>query len=520
LYQPVFNKIEIRHTCIIIHNYDPGDDERLEHLFSIYNKAYHRYEPKGAFYDAENRDYYLPAGIDMFHIVNSFGEDTFHKMSPDPYDRVELIKLKCLPRDEVQEKAINFCLGREGFENNLRCPQLFVNLNTGKGKTYVAITVAAYYCLRTMMITCSLDWIKQWREKILEYTDTTEDQIYIISGSSSIAKLLNGMKSINDIKFFLCSHDTLKAYAAKYGWDKVHQLFMKLKIGVKIYDESHLYFDNICMIDYFSDTWKTYYLTATPARSDGNENRIYQISYKNIPKINLFNKEEDPHTAYISILFNSHPKAIDLNRSQNAYGFNQIWYANYLVGTKTYYKLLWIIMELVLNTTSGKILMYIGTNYAILRTYDWLKFHYPNLGVGLFTSLVPKEQKRLQLNNKVILTTTKSAGAAVDIDGLEVTVVLDEPFKSPVLARQTLGRTRADNTKYIDIVDVGFDSLRYYYKAKSKIFKKYAATCSEIRLSDHEISQRIIQIIDNEQKMIDAVQQRSNLKQVVEIVKK
>ena len=93
-----------------------------------------------------------------------------------------------------------------------------------------------------------------------------------------------------------------------------------LRVGIKIYDESHLYFDNTMMIDNFSDVWKTYYLTATPMRSDREEDRIYQRCYEKVPKLSLFDEEKDPHTEYISIHFNSNPTPYDINGCQNMYG--------------------------------------------------------------------------------------------------------------------------------------------------------------------------------------------------------
>lgn len=516
------NKIETRHTCIIIHNYDMGDNESLERTFSIYDKLYHKYFPKGIYYDSEKKDLYLPSGIDLFYVIKSFGEDIFRKVQPDPFDPITPIKLRYPPRDETQQKAIRFCVGEGEYPNNKRATQISLNLNTGIGKTYVAITVAAYFSVRTMMITSSLDWINQWREKILEYTNLNDDEVYIIAGSTSIAKLLNGMKDISKIKFFLCSHDTFKAYANKYSWEILGELFKKLKIGIKIYDEAHLNFDSICMIDFFSDVWKTYYLTATPMRSDNREDFIYQISFKNVPKISLFDEDNDPHTEYIAILFNSHPQAIDINQCQNAYGFDRIKYTNYLITRPNYFKILKVLMKIVQTKVSsdGRVLIYIGTNFAISITYNWLKFYYPEMSIGIFSSLVPKEEKRNQLNNKLILTTTKSAGAALDIPNLELTIILNEPFKSQVLARQTLGRTRAKNTMYVDIVDVGFKTLKFYYTTKKKIFSKYATRCTEIQLSDFELNNRIMDIYREELDKIKEIQSKEGLKQVIEIVKK
>ena len=169
---------------------------------------------------------------------------------------------------------------------------------------------------------------------------------------------------------------------------------------------------------------------------------------------------------------------------------------------------------------SGKVLIYIGTNYAIMRTYYWIKYYYPHLSIGLFSSLVPKEEKTKELNNRIILTTTKSAGAALDIQGLEMTIVLNEPFKSQVLTKQTFGRTRAHNTRYIDIVDVGFSTLKHYYASKKPLFKKIATDCVEIQLSDHDINQKLLEIEREERRRLQLIQDRPNLKQVVEITQK
>ena len=140
----------------------------------------------------------------------------------------------------------------------------------------------------------------------------------------------------------------------------------------------------------------------------------------------------------------------------------------------------------------GKCLWYIGTNNAILKVRDWIYDNYPELvrQVGIYTTLTPKEHKREQLDKKIILSTTKSAGAAMDIKGLVETVNLAEPFKSRVLAQQSFGRTRADNTIYKDLVDMGFSQSRAYYNHKKPVFSKYATSCKEIVLKTDELQAR------------------------------
>ena len=45
-----------------------------------------------------------------------------------------------------------------------------------------------------------------------------------------------------------------------------------MRVGIKFYDEAHLNFDNMCKIDYYTNTKYTMYITATPARSNEGEN--------------------------------------------------------------------------------------------------------------------------------------------------------------------------------------------------------------------------------------------------------
>lgn len=518
--------VEKRASCIVIHDYELGDSKYIEKIFSVYDKLTHKFNLYGMYYDEANKKLYLPNGLDDYYLFKGLGHinnvntaNNYDKV--DEYEAIDKVRLRTEPRDETQITAIQFCIGHGKYSDNKYKHQICLNLNTGKGKTYVAITVFAIYSIKTMMITSNIDWINQWKDRILEYTDLKPDDIYIVSGLLSIHKLKNGFYKDRNFKFFLCSHDTLNSYAKKYGWEELHKLFIFLKIGVKIYDEAHLYFNNILMIDFYTNTWKTYYLTATPDKSDRFENRVYKTAFYTIPKIDLFNPESDPHTKYIAVMFNSHPTAVDVSRAKNPYGFDRNKYIDYLVTRPNYFKIAQIVIDNALKSTTpnGKILVYIGTNRAIMITYNYLKYIFRGIPIGIFSSLISKEQKKQELNNKIILTTTKSAGAALDIHGLEVTIILNEPFNSPVLARQTLGRTRANNTLYIDVVDTGFRTLMIYYRNKQKIFNRYSTGCEIISYDDYMLDQYIDSMYQEQIKIQKELEQSNQLTQVVTFTK-
>jgi len=500
------NKIIVHRTSIEIVDYTMGDCYGIEKSFSVWDSRCHRYNIIGLYYDEAKRSLFLPRGTDIFRLETAFGCNAVVDTSHDPVRHMSsLLGLKYNPRDGDQIEAIKFMLGKPPYEKNTSKAMLALNLNTGKGKSYCAIATISYLSMTSAIITDTIGCLDQWIGYFLEYTDITFDQIYRISGSASIAKLYK-MKDISQFKVYLIPHATLQNYGNTNGWDKVHELFVYLGIGLKIYDEAHLDFVNMCMIDYNTNTYLTYYLTATLGRSDYFQNKIFQTYFKDTPKINLFHEDTDPHTAYVGIKYNSQPSPLELSRCMTSYGLSTTKYANYVTSKPMFENMLHIILNKALSKT-GKSLWYIGTNKAIEDIREWIYVNYPGLinNVGVYTSLTPKEIKHLELEKKIILTTTKSAGAAMDIKDLVEVVNLAEPFKSRVLAQQTFGRTRGDNTIYKDVVDLGFPQSRAYYNNKKPVFSKYATSCKEVSLPPNDLQRRADEIREAREKLISPI---------------
>ena len=514
-------KIEVRRSAIVIHNYEPGDCVQLEEFFKVYNKTTRLREDRIITYDEYSKDLYLPRGFDLNILSDFLYSEPYFSPEYDEYDSELYFRLVNPPRDDVQREAIHFIAGLSKYEDIKNEPQLCVNLNTGAGKTYVTIACSTYLGVRSIMITSSNGWIEQWADRILEYTDTAPSEIYKLIGISSIAMILHNKVKIKNIKYILASHMTIKSYGDKYGWDKVRDLFKKLRVGIKIYDEAHLDFDNICKIDFVTNTFKTLYLTATPARSDRTEDLIYQASFKMCPKIDLFNKETDPRTHYMAILYNSYPDQKVINKCNNPWKkmFDPNAYCKYIIKNPRFYNMLKIILEEIF--IRGKALIYVGLNEAALIIRSWIIIHYPWLKdeVGIYTSIVDKKTKELEKEKMIILTTTRSAGAALDIHGLKVTVVLSEIFKSKVLARQSLGRTRDYDTLYIELVDVGMEVCKYCFTAKQKVFEEYALDTKIIQLDDKDINERIKEINKNEEERLKTINSNTKPIDVIQIKK-
>lgn len=491
------DKLIVRHSSIVINDYNLGDCEKLEKQLSIWDPVYYTARPFGYHYDENNKQLYLPRGLDIYYLEKLFDTKATMDYVCDEYKYTNNpIMIKYMPRDNVQKEALRFLLGKGEYSSMSRKSQQSLNLNTGKGKTYCSIATIAYCNIKSAIITYSISWLNQWKKCFYEYTDLPNNSVKIVNSSAIINKFLSDPSSTNKYDVFLFTHSTLKSYGDEYGWDKISKLFKVLGIGLKFYDESHLNFTNICMVDFYTNTYKTYYVSASPARSDADENRIYKLYFKNIPAIELFDAENDPHTSYVSIRYDSQPTPFQKSKCRNKYGLSTVAYCDYVVKQPNFLKMMDILMDMCFKV-KGKCLFYFATNKGIEVIYDWMIKYYPETinDIGIFSSL-SGENKRENLDKKFILTTIKSAGAAVDIKGLSMVIIAASPFKSEVIMQQVLGRTRDDNTICIELLDAPFNQIIRWYYHKKNVIEKYALDVSSSKFSNSELDYTAINILE------------------------
>src|SRR5574344_2008655 len=173
-------RLTLKQTSIVIDGYKFGYSTKLENSFSIYDRLTHNRYYKGIEYDEENKRLILPRGIDIRYLENIFNINAKVEKNCDDYEIIDDIKLKYLPRDEVQVEALKFMIGKDHYRHTLYKSQLSVNLPTGKGKSYCSIATMAYTGLKSAVITSNIGWLEQWKKYILEYTTITSRDIYFI----------------------------------------------------------------------------------------------------------------------------------------------------------------------------------------------------------------------------------------------------------------------------------------------------------------------------------------------------
>ena len=472
-------------TKILISDIDEKSLKSIHYSLSVWDKVRFKYKFTAYFYDEENQEVILPGGYNRLKLEEILYDHNHIDRTSINYShrrRNKVIKLKYDPRDDLQERAIEFL--KKDYSQKFLC------LNTGDGKTYC--TIAYLTKKRTIpMIFIDLDILcQQWKNSILKFTDVKEDEIYIISGNKSIDSLMNmSSDKLAKYKFFICFYKTINTIIND---NKLEGFFKYLDIGTKVYDEAHTNYEAIFKIDCITNC-ESVYLTATPHRSDPIEDKVFQNMFHSVKKFFSNSNSEKYHNVNV-INIDSKPSEADRLACTNKYGFNLIAYSNYILEKKYDY-----FYDKVINTILLGVILKNGKKNrktAILFSLKSLmnKFAYDlvenlnNKGldykIGLLSEDTKKDDKEEVLSSDIIITTDKSFGKGIDVSNLEC-VICVVPTSSEVKATQMLGRLREVPDRevyYFDIVDNGFQKIKNQTYKKMKVYREKAKSLHTFNL--------------------------------------
>ncbi len=469
-------KILVRHTSILINDYDLGDNKQLEHKLSVWDNVFFKSTPYYT-YDEDKRQLRIPRGIGVNMLEVQFNAPAHRDYEHDEFDKVSF-KLKAMPKDDIQRKSVCFLIGAGEFENTSGHSQVSLNLTTGDGKTYCCIAAMTELSMKTIIITHQEKIKTQWLESLVKFTTLDEDMICNIDSSRKLDKL---MKDKNKYKVFLVNHATIRSYAKTHGWEYITEVFSKLKIGLKIYDEAHLEFANMIKIDQFTNTKKNFYITANFNKSSANEDYVFNNAFANVMRFGqetLVDKYR--HILYMSYLYNSHPDMMAKASIKNKKGFNRNAYADYQM-TKDYQFDISVnlIRKFLVNNTTKVLILFskIDTIDAFMKIATK---EFPDKRVGSIHSKLTPEERANSDECDIIISTPMSVGTGTDIANLGC-LIMTEPYSSTNTANQVSGRLRylgnQQTSYYIELVDIGFTQVHKMYQNRLKFLKK---KCKEV----------------------------------------
>jgi hypothetical protein len=461
---------------------------------SVWNAMCFRSETIGFHYDPDTRELRIPRGYPEAHIRNTFKRHTFIYERKKPNNNTIEIGLTAAPKDYRQEHILAYMIGKEQYKYVDDYSQVYVDLDTGDGKTYAGIATICYNKCRSVIFPPATNSkiCDQWVESFLKFTTLTKDDVLLVRGSQICEDILKG--KYKHIKAFIMPRSTVTSFVNKYdgNWMLFDKLIESMDVGIKIFDEAHMEFPKIVLMDCFSDVYKTYYMSATPSRSKREENKIYKEIFNTIPKFGkqLKTKEQN-HIIPVVIQFKSPPSHFWVKEIKTRMGPSQAKYGEYLLaedGARDEFvdALLYTTWSLLRHRRcGGKLAIMCITKKFALEVGDILSEVFPRYKFGYYIG--SSKDKYKELESDVILTTPKSMGTGADIDNLQF-VFNTITYSSDGLAGQMSGRPRKREegpTIFGDIVNMSHKTARDHYKDREKILAEKA---KDGKIITHEVN--------------------------------
>lgn len=482
--------IYVFHTHLEIVNLLDSELFQIKKRYSKWDDVCHRYEPISYYY--ENNILYLPRGTDINKLASLLHtRNVVYGKREDKPLRIPKYEFKGTPKSSIQADATKFLLSVERFAGSDKYSQKGLNLDTGEGKTFATICNVINRQLRAMIIVDAIKLKKQWMNEFMKFSSITEDRLFDIDSSDTMIKLMNEPKLDYDV--FFINHQTLSSYAKQYGWLAVRKFMIKLGIGIKVFDEAHLFFKNTLLIDFFSNCRFTIYLTATFGRSDKREAYLYNDAFANVYR---FGEETSTysdkvrHTIYIPAFFSSNIDIGELYRLTTNHGFSKDRYIEYVIKRDKGHWCLSNMLSLLDEALEreGKVLV-IGT--TIESCEEIKKKIEKRFGKDLAIDTVHSKQKKsfesVIDNNRVIVSTVKSVGKGLNIPKLRSIINL-EPIASKIIFIQLLGRLRRYNpdtdesTYFYDLIDTSIPRCIEFYDLKKPAIEKIVKDIQPINI--------------------------------------
>lgn len=471
-------KAIIKQSHIEIHGYHLGYNQMIEKAHSNWDSIYHRWNPFTMEYDEEKEILYLPRG-DMYCIglLDIDDSDVTTDYNPSP-SKPCTTNILYAPRDEMQEKSINFLMGNGAFSYNKAYPQIILNLPPGAGKTFCAISMICNMKYRSLIITHTVNVQKQWLESFEAFTDVKPSQILKLD-TKIFDKILNDGFDYREIEHVFVIHAQLQSLIKKYGWDIFNETIAKLCIGVKVIDEAHLHYRHSFIIDSRMNIKKNVYLSATWNRSQYEEDDKFKKAFRRTPRFgDEYMATAGQHIVYISVTFNSKPTPNDMMfvNGKTKY-FNKFNYTKYQMDKGIISEMMIKLHNKLFSNYTGRMMVLSSLKESCEYFADNLKEVYPDKNIGIYnSSIYPEIKKGVKDNAEIISSTPTSLGTGSDIPGLRFLYMI-EPFSSKVNALQNPSRLRklpnGELCYYIEFIDEGFPDVVRWYKSRLKEYSRY-----------------------------------------------
>lgn len=462
--------------------YVQGENFDFEKKLSTWDDRRRRYIPFGFF--VENNTLYLPKGISEETLRGYFFDFgvIHHEKQQKLTRKFRTCEVTSPPRDEVQSQIIAFLNHIGSYERETGGSQFVLEAIMATGKTYCTVNMIATRGIRTLIIAHQQRIQEQWIRHFKEMTTMKEERIIHVTEQSTIEQAIHD-PMMGDV--YIMTHQMIRTFIASNGWDRFNEFLQNCEIGIKVFDEAHLFFESLLTIDLRTNVSETYYLTGTLERRDPRENAIMRIFFNHAFKFQLKTSNRK-HIVYIPVMFNSNPNPMVIAGMQTFYGFSAPKYIDYAINGDPRMSLLYYFLEQFKSTMDkpGRTLVVSPTIQSSNYLADRISQE-TNKMVRPVNSSIPLDERATYVEKADIISSTiRSSGTGVDLPKLRFLHCL-EPHVSMTTTKQLAGRLReyssTEFTYLFDYFDFGVPQMKAIFTKHMKVMKEYAVEIKPIQ---------------------------------------
>lgn len=394
-------------------------------------------------------------------------------LPPTPYKEVAIkMNPKWIPRHN-QIAAIDYLSAEDSTD-----PIRGIALQTGQGKTFSLNYALSKLGRRAIIYVGGLT--EQWRKAILEQTLLKKEDIYIITGSASVQKLLWQIDKKLKPKVIIASISTMRNYmngGEMYrntpAFEKFHEI---CKIGVRVIDEVHLNFHSNLLMDLQCNVASTLVSTATFSRTDPVGKWVFDLTYPH--RIRFGSGSYKRYVDIYDVTYRLGYGMTNPRLFKTPSGYNHSKYENWLLHKISrfgqIFREVWfpLIEGFYLNKKKPgqKLLVLVATHEMGYTLVSNLRGRCPDLIVDLF---IGSSEDAVLDYADIIVSTPGSGGTGRDIQNLKTTL-LTIAIGSQPLNEQILGRLRElkddDTPIFVFVSDKGVSKHMDYRQVRRELF--------------------------------------------------
>lgn len=351
---------------------------------------------------------------------------------------------------EIQKEWINYQLAPGGLKAN--------NASTGQGKTFMALYTMVQMGVRTL-ITIQPRYITTWLNDIGKTLVVRPEDVVVWEMTDLELLVKNIETGVINPKIIILPLTRISGYLKSMKLEEdvpcLSELLDRTGCGLRIIDEGHESFHEVCMSMFYGNPHKTLLLSATLQSDDMMINKMYQTM---IP-IKTRLKEPDAEN-YIDIeawAYRICPRKYKIKTVQFG-SYSDIAFEQSILKsvelTQFYYRLMKKLFEesyLNKREEGTKCLFFFTLVDMSLTMLDLFRKDFPHLDFETYLGSLDKKTPNKYLEHEIVITTPGSCGVGKDIPGL-ITVICSHTVFSSQRNKQMIGRLRRLDGKFGDRV--------------------------------------------------------------------